>query len=97
MHSSGQPSAPHEGRQLQGKLSSESGEKKAEIGERKILTLLDNFRTSSAYFCGIYKWFEFNLLERHPIPVEIITQPSLRNNRDLKAWKNVFDIKDLIV
>jgi hypothetical protein len=36
------------------------------------------------------------LLERHPISVEIITQPSSRNKGNLKAWKIVFVIKDLI-
>ena len=30
---------------------------------------------------------KFNLLERHPIPVEIITQPGTRNKWNLKAWK----------
>ena len=77
-----------------GKLSSVSVEWRAEIGKQFFFTLLDNF---NAYIRGIYREFEFNLLERHPIPVEIITQPSSRNKRNLKAWKNVIVIKDLIV
>jgi hypothetical protein len=47
---------------IRGKLSSmsverraESGDRRAEIGEQKIYTLLGNFRLRSAYFRGIYR------------------------------------------
>jgi hypothetical protein len=66
-----------------GKLKYVSVKRRAEIGERKIKILLGNFRRSSAYFRGIRDSLNFNLLERHPIPVDIITKNCSRNQRIL--------------
>jgi hypothetical protein len=46
---------PKGGNHLCEKLSDVSVKQRAEIEERKNLTLLDNFRTSRAYFRGIYR------------------------------------------
>ena len=71
-------------------------ERRAEIEKRKILTLLGNSRTNNVYFHGIYRYFEFDLLERHPSPEEIMIQHDSRNKENLRAWNIVFVIKDLI-
>ena len=55
--------------------------------------MVGNFHRMSAYDCGFWRYFIFNLLKRYPTPVDFLTQ----SNSIVKVWKNVFVIKVIVV